>query len=145
MVELLEEYARVHLDAKNHLPFRTSTIPFEILIKVSIHTLRGDSYSVKKLMIDLPYSNMGIRKHLSNLINVGWLTLSSDVKDRRCKTLTASPQAIEALRARLLNERPAPPPPNTGRAASWHQGLFSKDFDRSRPDGELPDHLTPVP
>jgi DNA-binding MarR family transcriptional regulator len=121
MVELLEEYARVHLDAKNHLPFRTSTIPFEILIKVSIHTLRGDSYSVKKLMIDLPYSNMGIRKHLSNLINVGWLILSSDVKDRRCKTLTASPQAIEALRALLLNERPVPPPP----PEHWAGGLLA--------------------
>jgi len=119
MVEVLEEYARVNLDSRNHLPFRASTIPFEILIRVTLHTLRNDPYSVKQLMLDLPYSSMGIRNHLRSLIEHEWLVLSPGTEDRRCKTLTASPQAIEALRTLLLNERQPPPPEH------WAGGLVA--------------------
>jgi DNA-binding MarR family transcriptional regulator len=119
MDKMLEEYARVNLDSRNHLPFRASTIPFEILIKVTLHTLRDDPYSVKQLMVDLPYSTMGIRNHLRTLIAHGWLILSPGTEDRRCKNLTASPQAIQALRALLLKERSPLPPEH------WACGLLA--------------------
>lgn len=109
MVELLEQYAKVHFDAKKHLPFRVSTIPFEIVVNVSIHTLKNEVYGVKEIMIDLPYSNMGIRKHLRALLVGGWLELSPNITDRRCRNLMASKRCLEALSA-LLSSVDSPPP-----------------------------------
>lgn len=114
MVELLEHYDKLHFDAQKHLPFRTSTIPFEIILKVSIRTLKNESYGVKDLMVDLPYSNMGIRNHLRTLITDGWLTLSPNDDDRRCRNLKASERCLEALRAFLETGHDPPPPPRSG-------------------------------
>jgi DNA-binding MarR family transcriptional regulator len=62
-------------------------ISYDILIIVINAELEEKQLPVKSLLVELPYSVMGIRLHLKKLIKDKWLALEKNESDRRFKNV----------------------------------------------------------
>lgn len=83
--------------SQGHLPCESSFIPFDILMLVALAHMKPEELSVKALFNSLPYSDMGIRYHLRQLVTDTWLEIHPSTSDKRRKLVIPS----EKLLARL--------------------------------------------
>lgn len=83
--------------SQRHLPCESSFIPYDILMLVALAHAKPEELSVKALFNSLPYSDMGIRYHLRQLVTDAWLEIRPSTSDKRRKLVIPS----EKLLARL--------------------------------------------
>lgn len=79
------------------LPNQHSVIPFHILFLVGSSYFDGKTLSLKSLLTDTPFSEMGIRTHLKYLIDNELIYISDSNEDGRVKFVTPTDKLINIL------------------------------------------------
>jgi hypothetical protein len=79
------------------LPNQHSVIPFNILFLVGSSYFDGKTLSLKSLLTDTPFSEMGIRTHLKYLIDNELIYISDSNEDGRVKFVLPSDKLINIL------------------------------------------------
>ena len=79
------------------LPNQYSVIPFHILFLVGSFYFDGKTLSLKSLLTETPFSEMGIRTHLKNLIDSGLILIQDSEEDGRVKLVTPTEKLINIL------------------------------------------------
>lgn len=77
--------SKIRILSDTHLFSTASYIPHDILVAVTLHTLREAPPPIKVLFASLKHSESGIRYHLDRLIEAGWIELIPCEKDQRVK------------------------------------------------------------
>jgi hypothetical protein len=68
-----------------HLPLGASMIAYNLLLNLRLSQQNGETSTIKSLFASIPYSDMGIRYHLRQLLDNGWMELEPSDKDRRTR------------------------------------------------------------
>jgi len=68
-----------------YLPLGASLIAYNLLLNLRLSQLNGEAPTVKSLFASIPYSDMGIRYHLRQLLDDGWMELKPSSKDKRTR------------------------------------------------------------
>jgi hypothetical protein len=68
-----------------HLPLGASLIAYNLLLNLRLSQQNGDTPTVKSLFASIPYSDMGIRYHMRQLLDDGWMELKPSDKDKRTR------------------------------------------------------------
>ncbi|MBU3558023.1 hypothetical protein ICN18_10350 [Polynucleobacter sp. Ross1-W9] len=92
----------VHDKSEKHLPLRGSAIRHEIIINAFFFAASNKHLRVKSLLLNSRFSNMGIRPHLNDLIEEGWLELKRSNEDARAKQIIPTAKLISKFE--LLSE-----------------------------------------
>ena len=87
----------IRLITNKLLPNQHSVIPFHILFLVGSSYFDGKTLSLKSLLTDTPFSEMGIRTHLKYLIDNELIYISDSEKDGRVKFVTPTNKLIDIL------------------------------------------------
>ena len=92
----------------SHLPIGHSFIPYDLLLQVYSHHIaeHGDQLNVKTLFGGLNYSDMGMRYHLSRLLDNNWIKIDRDSTDSRMKSVVPTEKTLarfDAISAELAS------------------------------------------
>lgn len=68
-----------------YLPLGASLIAYNLLLNLRLSQQNGETTTVKSLFAGIPYSDMGIRYHLRQLLDDGWMELKPSDKDKRTR------------------------------------------------------------
>jgi hypothetical protein len=79
----------------NLLPNHHSEISFHIIFLIGSSYFEEKSLSLKSLLTDSPYSEMGIRTHLKFLINNDLVFISDSEKDGRIKYVNPTNKLVD--------------------------------------------------
>lgn len=94
-------------DCITHLPVNNSIIPL-FIIATTIHSDRSNKeLTLKNLYTTLHfYSDVGIKNHLMELIDKGWIEVSSSSTDKRVKKINGTHKLREAYsKISLINNQ----------------------------------------
>jgi DNA-binding MarR family transcriptional regulator len=93
VAELLKSASSIYT---THLPLEGSLVAYELLLSLYSNHVKRQQATIKELFAGIPYSDMGIRYHLTKLVDNGWVELQASTKDRRTKTCVPTVKLIEA-------------------------------------------------
>jgi hypothetical protein len=93
----LDYFLDVRKVVNRHLPTEGSLVSLDILLFLYWHYGKypGTGCPLKLFFTSLPYSDMGIRYHLSRLANRKWLYLEINSADKRSKDIFLTAKTIQ--------------------------------------------------
>lgn len=96
----LDHFLDVRKVINRHLPTEGSLVALDILLFLYWHYGKhpGTGCPLKLFFTLLPYSDMGIRYHLSRLANRKWLYLEINPADKRSKDIFLTAKTIQKFR-----------------------------------------------
>ncbi len=98
-LEMLEAILRHRNWQNQHWPIGLSLIGFDVFIHIAIRSLERQFAPLKSLYAALPYSEPAIRKYLKRLIKQGFVLEHQSPEDRRSRSFSLSPKAIQVIDA----------------------------------------------
>jgi hypothetical protein len=104
----LDHFLDVRKIVNQHLPTEGSLVSLDILLFLYWHFGRypGTGCPLKLFFTTLPYSDMGIRYHMSRLSNRKWLYLETNATDKRSKDIfltTKTLQKFDTIEIEIAN------------------------------------------
>lgn len=88
---------RVREWERKNLPIEQSQLALDLFLMISYNTLLEKPLTLKQLFHSIEFSEAGIRKHLTRLLNDDWCVLISDKSDKRIKLVVAQSKMLVAL------------------------------------------------
>jgi len=82
---------------KLNFPSSQSILAYEIFLLIAHHTVCEKPLTLHQLFYSVEYSETGIRKQLSTLIEDGWCCLVGGHQDKRLKHVVAQKKMIDVL------------------------------------------------
>jgi hypothetical protein len=82
---------------KTHLPIGHSFIPYEMMLIVILHYLKGEELTVKRLFNSGSFSEMGNRYHFKKLIDKDWIILKDHPTDSRLKLIFPTSKLLSSF------------------------------------------------
>jgi len=104
----LDHFLDVRKIVNQHLPTEGSLVSLDILLFLYWHCGKhpGTGCPLKLFFTSLPYSDMGIRYHMSRLSNKKWLYLETSATDKRSKDIfltTKTLQQFDTIEIEIAN------------------------------------------
>ena len=87
--------------SQRNLPITTSFIPYDILVYLYKAYTDKQNVNLKEFFLQFKHSEMGVRYHLKQLIDDGWISMSENPNDKRSKVLVMSPVFISNMEKTL--------------------------------------------
>ena len=88
---------RVREWERKNLPIEQRQLALDLFLMISYNTLLEKPLTLKQLFHSIEFSEAGIRKHLTRLLNDDWCVLISDKSDKRIKLVVAQSKMLVAL------------------------------------------------
>ena len=99
IIQLISQIRQI---SQCHLPVTTSFIPYDILVYLYRAYANQELVNLKEFFLQFKHSEMGVRYHLKQLIDDGWISLKENPSDKRSKVLVMSPIFVSNMEKTLL-------------------------------------------
>ena len=93
--------AQIRKISQQHLPVTTSFIPYDILVCLYKSHATQEQVNLKEFFLQFKHSEMGVRYHLKQLMDDGWISLAENPNDKRSKVLVLSPLFVSSMEKTL--------------------------------------------
>ena len=93
--------AQIRKISQQHLPVTTSFIPYDILVCLYKSHVTQEQVNLKEFFLQFKHSEMGVRYHLNQLMDDGWISLAENPADKRSKVLVMNPIFIANMETML--------------------------------------------
>jgi len=90
-------------ECSKNIPIKNSIVAFVVLVKCLKVHLSNQELNLKKLYLDMQYSEISIRKQIYILESFGWVIIEVSAKDRRVKLLKPTDKFLRHCNQILYN------------------------------------------
>ena len=101
LIKIVDLITSIRKISQRNLPITTSFIPYDILVYLYKAYTDQQQVNLKEFFLQFKHSEMGVRYHLKQLIDDGWISLSENPNDKRSKVLVMSPLFISKMEKTL--------------------------------------------
>lgn len=101
LIRIIDLITSIRKISQRNLPITTSFIPYDILVYLYKAYTDKQHVNLKEFFLQFKHSEMGVRYHLKQLIDDGWISLSENPNDKRSKVLVMSPVFISNMEKTL--------------------------------------------
>ena len=101
LIKIIDLITFIRKISQRNLPITTSFIPYDILVYLYKAYTDQQQVNLKEFFLQFKHSEMGVRYHLKQLMDDGWISLSENPNDKRSKVLVTSPLFISKMEKTL--------------------------------------------
>ena len=101
LIRIIDLITSIRKISQRNLPITTSFIPYDILVYLYKAYTDQKQVNLKEFFLQFKHSEMGVRYHLKQLMDDGWISLSENPNDKRSKVLVMSPLFISKMEKTL--------------------------------------------
>ena len=103
LIKIIDLISLIRKISQKNLPVTTSFIPYDILVYLYKAYSQQQQVNLKEFFLQFKHSEMGVRYHLKQLMDDGWISLAENPVDKRSKVLVMNPIFIANME-KMLSE-----------------------------------------
>ena len=101
LIKIIDLISLIRKISQKNLPVTTSFIPYDILVFLYKAYTQQQLINLKEFFLQFKHSEMGVRYHLNQLMDDGWISLAEHPTDKRSKVLVMNPIFIANMETML--------------------------------------------
>ena len=101
LIKIIDLISLIRKISQKNLPVTTSFIPYDILVYLYKAYTQQQLINLKEFFLQFKHSEMGVRYHLNQLMDDGWISLAENPADKRSKVLVMNPIFIANMETML--------------------------------------------